>query len=246
MMSSRVRNTTGCYSASFLKALECFEFTLARAARTLAFWSSESTGAIRMDLPSVVNSTWDSGAILSKSRMGRSMTTAQLFPCFTRFLIIAYSTLQSIPMVDQCKYMIACKLLEVKGLPSFSIDAPPRSLRFHGNGLSKHPKTLEKQPSKYSANDLNLVNYSNYTNTYNSPRMFQGAQPYYAKMGIDSSSSHHDNKLMEKINYMIHLLEEQQYEKTANITEEFILYIFLGVFVIFTVDSFTRAGKYIR
>jgi hypothetical protein len=108
------------------------------------------------------------------------------------------------------------------------------------------PKTLEKQPSKYSANDLNLVNYSNYTNTYNSPRMFQGAQPYYAKMGIDSSSSQHDNKLMEKINYMIHLLEEQQYEKTANITEEFILYIFLGVFVIFTVDSFTRAGKYIR
>jgi hypothetical protein len=51
---------------------------------------------------------------------------------------------------------------------------------------------------------------------------------------------------MEKINYMIHLLEEQQMEKTANITEEFILYIFLGVFVIFTVDSFTRVGKYVR
>jgi hypothetical protein len=48
-MSSRVRNTTGYYSASFLKALECFEFTLARAARTLAFLSSESTGAIRME-----------------------------------------------------------------------------------------------------------------------------------------------------------------------------------------------------
>jgi hypothetical protein len=59
---------------------------------------------------------------LSKSRMGRSMTTAQLFPCFTKFLIIAYSTLQSIPMVDQCIYMIPLEFPEVNGLPSFSSD----------------------------------------------------------------------------------------------------------------------------
>ena len=45
---------------------------------------------------------------------------------------------------------------------------------------------------------------------------------------------------------MIHLLEEQQMEKTANITEEFILYTFLGVFVIYVIDSFTRNGKYVR
>ena len=49
MMSSRVRNNTGYYSASFLNALECFEFTLARAARTLVFLSSELTSAIRID-----------------------------------------------------------------------------------------------------------------------------------------------------------------------------------------------------
>ena len=61
-------------------------------------------------------------------------------------------------------------------------------------------------------------------------------------MGVGNDN----NKLIEKINYMIHLLEEQQYEKTANITEEFILYTFLGVFVIFIVDSFTRTGKYVR
>ena len=45
---------------------------------------------------------------------------------------------------------------------------------------------------------------------------------------------------------MIHLLEEQRTEKTSNITEEFILYTFLGVFIIFVVDSFARSGKYIR
>ena len=55
-----------------------------------------------------------------------------------------------------------------------------------------------------------------------------------------------DNKLLEKINYMIYMLEQQQNEKTSNITEEFILYTFLGVFIIFIVDSFARSGKYIR
>lgn len=54
------------------------------------------------------------------------------------------------------------------------------------------------------------------------------------------------DKLMEKINRMLHILEEQQFEPTKHITEEFILYTFLGIFVIYIVDSFTRAGKYIR
>ncbi len=45
---------------------------------------------------------------------------------------------------------------------------------------------------------------------------------------------------------MIHLLEDQQDEKTYTVTEELILYLFLGVFVIFTVDSFARAAKYTR
>ena len=56
-----------------------------------------------------------------------------------------------------------------------------------------------------------------------------------------------ENKaLLDKLNYMIHLLEEQQNEKTNNLTEELILYIFLGIFVIFIVDSFSKVGKYTR
>jgi F0F1-type ATP synthase assembly protein I len=42
------------------------------------------------------------------------------------------------------------------------------------------------------------------------------------------------------------MLEAQQNEKTSHITEEFILYTFLGVFIIFVVDSFARSGKYTR
>jgi hypothetical protein len=92
--------------------------------------------------------------------------------------------------------------------------------------------------ANYVANEGNSNVYSQYSKTY------QPSVPYYQKMGVGSDLG--DNQLMEKINYMIHLLEQQQHEKTDNITEEFLLYTFLGVFVIYVVDSFSRSGKYVR
>jgi hypothetical protein len=88
--------------------------------------------------------------------------------------------------------------------------------------------------------------YSNYQQSYGSPLTPAGNKPYYSNMGIGSGTGSGNDKLMEKINYMIHLLEESQSERTNNITEEFILYTFLGIFVIFVVDSFSRTGKYVR
>lgn len=55
-----------------------------------------------------------------------------------------------------------------------------------------------------------------------------------------------NNKLLDKIDYIIHLLEEQHNEKTNNITEELILYLFLGIFIIYVLDSFSRMSKYKR
>ena len=55
-----------------------------------------------------------------------------------------------------------------------------------------------------------------------------------------------NNLLMQKLNYMINLLEQQQDERTNNVTEEVVLYSFLGIFIIFIVDSFARVGKYVR
>jgi len=98
----------------------------------------------------------------------------------------------------------------------------------------------------YNANNTGSVNLSNYQRSYEPPSQIVN-KPYYANMGIGQNvSGGSDSKLMEKINYMIHLLEEQGHEKTNNITEEFILYTFLGVFIIFVVDSFSRSGKYVR
>jgi len=75
--------------------------------------------------------------------------------------------------------------------------------------------------------------------------------PYYKGLSSHKSTDSHsvplvNGQLMEKLNYMIRLLEEQQKEPTQNILEEFVLYGLLGVFMIYLVDSFARAGKYIR
>lgn len=52
--------------------------------------------------------------------------------------------------------------------------------------------------------------------------------------------------LEKKLNYMIHLLEDQKDERLGGITEEIVLYCFLGVFIIFVLDSFAKVGKYVR
>jgi high-affinity K+ transport system ATPase subunit B len=62
----------------------------------------------------------------------------------------------------------------------------------------------------------------------------------------DYSNNGNNDVLLNKLNYMINLLENQQDERTNNVTEEVVLYSFLGVFIIFVVDSFARVGKYVR
>jgi hypothetical protein len=71
---------------------------------------------------------------------------------------------------------------------------------------------------------------------------------HYMNKQMDQTSgfSSSNDVLLNKINYMINLLEEQQDERTNNVTEEVILYSFLGIFIIFLVDSFARVGKYTR
>jgi hypothetical protein len=78
---------------------------------------------------------------------------------------------------------------------------------------------------------------------------------YYKERAMDQSQTNsysygngngNNDVLLNKINYMINLLEDQQDERTNNVTEEVVLYSFLGIFIIFVVDSFARVGKYTR
>jgi hypothetical protein len=73
---------------------------------------------------------------------------------------------------------------------------------------------------------------------------YQG-QAYQAQSHYNTNSLG-DNALLEKLNYVINLLEEQKDERTNNVTEEVVLYCFLGIFIIFVTDSFARVGKYVR
>ncbi len=59
-------------------------------------------------------------------------------------------------------------------------------------------------------------------------------------------NSNSSDPVMAKLNYLIGLVEEQQSEKTDSVMEDTVLYSFLGVFIIFIVDSFVRVGKYVR
>lgn len=101
------------------------------------------------------------------------------------------------------------------------------------------PKPVQPRPfpqPDYMPNSVQQQPYTNYHLAHKQPI------PRERPNMLASSN----DRIMEKLNYLIHLMEEQQAEKTNNVMEEFILYCLLGVFMIYTVDSFTRAGKYSR
>ena len=107
----------------------------------------------------------------------------------------------------------------------------------------------EEENENENENEDNIVQpeaYNNLTNNAVTDEYYKQFIPYFTQ--ANNSPNLHGSKdvLLEKLNYMIHMLEEQKDVKNGNTTEELILYLFLGVFVIFVVDSFARAGKYTR
>lgn len=137
------------------------------------------------------------------------------------------------------------------------------------NVLGKSPS-----PNEENNQDLNLelnnynTNYGNdseieeyykkFIPNYHLQNKISKKHPYYRNPNYNynennennissfNSNINENNLLMQKLNYMINLLEEKQDEKTNNVTEEVVLYSFLGIFIIFIVDSFAKMGKYVR
>ena len=95
-----------------------------------------------------------------------------------------------------------------------------------------HPPKIEKIDRKSAMPEPEPVHEPE-VNVYEAPLI---TQQYKSK----------DSELIEKLNYMIYLLEEQRDEKTSHITEELILYVFLGIFTLFVLDAFVKTGKYSR
>lgn len=134
------------------------------------------------------------------------------------------------------------------------------------NNLNMY-KVLGKapQPNYEDDNNLDLNNFNtNYGDSKSVEEYYKKVLPSYVpQKNINNRPFYSNNNnnmqmnetmyagnqqdiLLQKLNYMINLLEEKQDERTNNVTEEVVLYSFLGIFIIFVVDSFARAGKYVR
>lgn len=96
----------------------------------------------------------------------------------------------------------------------------------------KQPTTIDNKDSPYKGATTNTWHKNDY-------------QKFIPKLSTSIQSTSSED-LSKKINYMIHLLEEQQDIKQSSLTEELVLYCFLGIFIIFLVDSFARVGRYVR
>jgi hypothetical protein len=63
-------------------------------------------------------------------------------------------------------------------------------------------------------------------------------KPQISMMGQDD--------VLTKLNYIIDLFEDQKEIRTSQKNEEIVLYCFLGIFMIYVLDSFVSVGKYSR
>lgn len=109
-------------------------------------------------------------------------------------------------------------------------------------GIRLEPPVVRKtEPSTpFAPNPNPTAKLSNYQQSYEPP-MIRG---YANSRGaIDTN---HDAKVADRLSYIIHMLEEMKHETSNNVTEEFVLYSLLGIFVIYLVDAFARTGKYTR
>jgi hypothetical protein len=122
-----------------------------------------------------------------------------------------------------------------------------QKMRETGNNI---PQNTFLSNANNNANALYNLENSNVLGSLNSAK--NSLASYNESYNVSSQSEgpvifdNNNNKLLKKLDYIIHLLEEQHNEKTNHITEELILYLFLGLFILFVLDSFARASKYRR
>lgn len=131
------------------------------------------------------------------------------------------------------------------------------------NNFKNEMDNFQSQMSNIKQDYNEIFNTGNYDPSYsdmtNNTNMENSVNTSFANFNDSYNKSHYDmfnmqkpnlyeenNKLLTKLDYVIHLLEEQHNERTNHITEELILYLFLGIFIIFVLDSFARASKYVR
>ena len=141
--------------------------------------------------------------------------------------------------------------------PMNPFEFPAKPISMGGERKQENMSTMEDnlvpQPSDNDKLQLQELQ-SAYLNDAQVRDYYRRLVPTYNKTDTSNAKNYYSSPaptdgnqvLIEKLNYMINLLEEQQDYKTGSVMEEVVLYSFLGVFIIFVVDSFTKVGKYTR
>ena len=102
-------------------------------------------------------------------------------------------------------------------------------------------KNIENRQTIYLDNNVSNENYIPYHSEYYEKYM----QNLEKIQNTENNNS--NNELLKKIDNILYLLEDQNEQHLNYITEELILYIFLGIFIIYVLDSFVKVGgKYTR
>ena len=108
-----------------------------------------------------------------------------------------------------------------------------------------NPDKLQSNPNDFNTiPDLDIAYADNNAGSQPNNNLLKGYPSNNSEYVSNRASSAGD--MVKKIDYLIHMMEEQQDQKTGHVTEELILYSFVGIFIIFTIDSFTKVGTYSR
>tara|TARA_Y100000389_G_C17469100_1_gene528638 strand:+ start:2909 stop:3427 length:519 start_codon:yes stop_codon:yes gene_type:complete len=103
---------------------------------------------------------------------------------------------------------------------------------FYSNELTKDMSNIESKQDLHQNNNVsNDYMISNNLNLDKINHMYK---------------SGNRDELLEKLNYIINLFENEKEIKTNKKNEEVVLYCFLGIFIIYVLDSFVSIGKYKR
>lgn len=134
---------------------------------------------------------------------------------------------------------------DTEGLADFN---PPDKPMSSGVERTKNSVSAVENFQSSDDNDDDEVSQENFqeANGAYAQQYYNQYVPYYANASNVKDSAGSNPEIMEKINYLVNLIENNNDEKVNSITEELVLYCFLGVFIIFIVDSFAKVGKYVR
>ena len=123
--------------------------------------------------------------------------------------------------------------------------------KINRNMLTEMKTTLDTSPTSISDIHKNLkvdndVELSNFYKNEQTINLDPEIKSNYLLINGETPQKSTPNEMLQKLNIILEMFEDQKEIKTGQKNEEIVLYCFLGVFVIYIIDSFMNIGKYSR